>query len=61
MAENRTGLILNTSLEPELYNKLLILIIVDALYVSAETQFSFVSKDVGVYMFRQTMFLMTVS
>ena len=40
MAENRTGLILNTSLEPELYNKLLILTMVHALYVSAQNQFT---------------------
>jgi hypothetical protein len=44
MVENRTALILNTSLEPGLYNKLLFLIIVGAFYVSAQTQLTASSR-----------------
>jgi hypothetical protein len=45
MAQNRTGYILNNSLEPELYSKLLILIIVDALYVLAQAQLTVSSRQ----------------
>jgi hypothetical protein len=48
MAENWTGHILNTSLEPELYNELPILIIVDALYVSAQAQLTVSSGKLTV-------------